>query len=87
MIEGTLQELSEKYKVSQDTLRDFLKRLGITKTFPNPLTTRIYYYYVDEHNDKFIKDYLKSDCYKLRSRCARKAHKTIAKNRIKQKAK
>lgn len=87
MTEGTLLELSEKYKVPQDTLRDFLKKLGITKTFPNPLTTQIYYYSVDEHNDKFIKDYIKSDYYKLRSKCSRKAHKTIAKNRVKKKAK
>ena len=87
MIEGTLQELSQKYKIPSATLRDFIKKLGVSKTYPNPLTTGIYYYTIDEHNDKFIKDYVKSDYYKSRSKCARKAHKTIAKNRVKKKAK
>lgn len=87
MIEGTLQELSQKYKIPSATLRDFIKKLGVSKTYPNPLTTGIYYYTIDEHNDKFIKEYLKSDYYKSRSRSAKIAHKKIAKNKAKQKAK
>ena len=87
MIEGTLSELSLKYKVSEKTLNIFFKKLGVSKIYPNPLTTRIHYYSVDEHNDKFIKDYLKSDFYKSRLKGVRKANKVNAKKRLKQKAK